>query len=77
MNNPNFDYYVNNFNELLNLYDGKFIVIKDEKIAGAYNSNAEAYFDAKKSYEPGTFIIMHCIPGVSSYSQTFHSRVVF
>lgn len=69
------EYFKAHQDELVKKYEGKFLVIKDEKVQGVYNSEMEAYTDAKKKLELGTFLIQQCLPGEESYTQTFHSRV--
>lgn len=69
------EYFKVHQDELVKKYEGKFLVIKDEKVQGVYNSEMEAYTDAKKKLELGTFLIQRCLPGEESYTQTFHSRV--
>lgn len=71
-----FKYYLDNQKELVKQYPGKFLVIKDLTVQGSYNSQTEAYANAVKSFELGTFLIQHCLPGAESYTQTFHSRVI-
>lgn len=71
------DYYIKHQNELVKQYEGKYLVIKNKKIVGAYDSEIEAYNDAKNKFEVGTFLIQPCMPGSESYTQTFHSRVAF
>ncbi len=71
-----FNYYLENQNELLALYNGKFIVIKGEKVIGAYDSQGDAYNETVKHHPLGTFLIQHCLPGSEGYTQTFHSRVI-
>jgi len=71
------EYFKSHQNELVKKYEGKFIVIKDQEVQGAYNTEIEAYTDAKKKFELGTFLIQQCLPGQESYTQTFHSRVTF
>jgi hypothetical protein len=72
-----FEYYKTHQPELVRMYNDKFIVIKDEIVIGSYASHAEAYNEAAKKNEPGTFLIQHCTPGTESYTQTFYSRVIF
>ena len=72
----NFKYYLKHQPELVKKYNGKFIVIKDEKVIGVYTSHPEAYNETVKSHELGTFLIQHCLPGKEGYSQTFHSQVI-
>ena len=71
-----FKYYLANQKELVKNYSGKFLVIKDLEIKGKYDSQVEAYENAVESFELGTFLIQHCLPGSDSYTQTFHSRVI-
>jgi hypothetical protein len=72
-----FKYYTDNQEELVKNYNGKFLVIKDKKIEGAYNSQLEAYTEAKKKFEVGTFLIQRCSSGSINYTHSFHSRVTF
>ncbi|MFA5838921.1 MAG: hypothetical protein WC849_03215 [Candidatus Paceibacterota bacterium] len=71
------NYYKKHQKELVNKYSGRFLVIKDEKLQGDYETEIEAYNTGKKNNELGTFLIQKCLPGEESYTQTFHSRVVF
>lgn len=70
-----FDYYLSHQEELVKQYNGKFLVIKDQKVIGAYSTQQEAYFETKKEHEVGTFIIQLCTPGKEAYTATFHSRI--
>jgi hypothetical protein len=72
-----FDWYLSHQVELVRMYNGKHLVIKDEKVVGAYDTPLEAYINAKKKFEQGTFLIQLCTPGEEAYTATFHSRVVF
>ncbi|MCX6233380.1 MAG: hypothetical protein NT175_01455 [Bacteroidetes bacterium] len=72
-----FKYYIDNQNELVKQYNGKYIVIIEEEVIGAYSSEIIAYTETIKNHELGTFLIQLCVPGKDSYSQTFHSRVIF
>jgi hypothetical protein len=71
-----FSYYLQNQDSLVQKYNGKFIVIKDQKVIGVYNSHGEAYNETTKSHQLGTFLIQHCLPGKDGYTQTFHSQVI-
>jgi len=70
------EYFKNNQTELVKKYEGKFLVIKNREIQGVYDTEMDAYTDAKKELELGTFLIQKCESGPESYTQTFHSRVV-
>ena len=71
-----FSYYLEHQDSLVQKYNGKFIVIKDQNVIGVYSSHAEAYNETIKTQKLGTFLIQHCIPGKDSYTQTFHSQVI-
>jgi hypothetical protein len=70
-----FDYYLANQAEFVKTYLGKYIVLKDQKVLGAYVSNIEAYEETQKHHALGTFLIQLVEPGAESHTQTFHSRV--
>ena len=70
-----FEYYTEHQKELVEKYEGKFVVIKNQKIIGAYDSEIEAYEEAQKKHELGTFLIQRVESGVENYTQTFYSRV--
>ena len=70
-----FEYFKANQDEFVKKYSGKFLVIKDQAVVGVYDTKGQAYDEASKNFELGTFLIQECLPGLESYSQTFHSRV--
>ena len=72
-----FEYYIEHQDELVEKYNGKYIVIKDCKVIGAFNSDFEAVTETMKGHELGTFLVQKCEPGKESYTQTYHSRVIF
>lgn len=72
-----FEYYLEHQDELVKQYNGKFIVMKDCQIRGAYDSEIEAVEKASKEFELGTFLVQKCEPGTESYTETYHSRVAF
>lgn len=72
-----FKYYLNHQDQLVEKYNGKFIVIKDCKLIGAFDSELEAINKTAEMYEVGTFLVQKCEPGSESYTQTYHSRVAF
>lgn len=56
----NFQFYMDYRNSLDNLYNGRYIVIINRKVAGAYGSQLEAYQDALRKYKPYTFWVQYC-----------------
>ena len=72
-----FNYFIDNQDKLVNLYNGKYLVIKGETVVGVFNTEIEAYLDAVNKFGLGNFLIQKCAPGKEAYTQTFHSRVAF
>ncbi len=72
-----FQFYLDNQDELVKEYDGKFIVIKDGKVLRAYDDELTAVTETEKSHELGTFLVQKVSEGESEYTQTFQSRAVF
>lgn len=72
-----FEYYLAHQAELVKKYDGKFIVIKDQKVIGAYDDQATAVSETQTDHELGTFLVQMVAPGNEAHTQTFHSRVAF
>ena len=70
-----FDFYIAHQDELVRQYNGKYLVIKDKQVKGAFDTELDAYKMASKEYEAGSFLIQRCTPGEEAYSQTFCSRV--
>ena len=72
-----FKYYLDHQQELVDKYNGKFVVIVGESVDGVYGSQPEAYIESSKKHALGTFLIQKVSPGNQDYTQTFHSRVIF
>ena len=72
-----FQYYLDNQDELVKKYNGRFIVIVGEEVVGNYESYEQGLFESMKQHKLGTFLIQECTEGEEAYTQTFHSRVVF
>lgn len=72
-----FEYYLANQDELVRQHNGKFVVVKDQKVLGAYDTQVAAITETQKAHELGTFLVQKVEPGTSAYTQTFHSRVAF
>jgi len=70
-----FKYYIDHQAELVKKYNGKFIVVKDCKVIGAFDSELEAINTTSEQHELGTFLVQKCELGSESYTQTYHSRV--
>ena len=72
-----FQYYLDHQRELVKRYSGKFIVIKNAQVLGAFDTELEAIKETTKKHPLGTFLVQKCEAGKEGYTQTYHSRVVF
>lgn len=73
-----FEFYLAHQGEMVEKYNGKFVVIKDGEVVGAFDNELTAISEAqKKGHKAGTFLVQFVSPGDTAYKQTFHSRVVF
>ncbi len=72
-----FNYFLDNQNELVKKHRGKYVVIVADKVVGEFESDAAAYFETIKKYQLGTFLIQLCEPGDGAYTQIInHPGVV-
>jgi hypothetical protein len=72
-----FDWYRAHQTELVKNFDGRWIVVVREQVAGDFESELAAYEFAQPQFTAGEFLIQLVTTGDQSYSQTFHSRVSF
>lgn len=72
-----FNYFLNNLTTLVEKYEGKYIVIKNETVLGAYDTRDLAISETSKTETLGTFLVQKCSQSEENYTQTYHSRVSF
>lgn len=72
-----FEYYKSHQAEIVDKYEGKFIVIVDSDIIGSYDTNTKAIEESLKTHKLGEFLVQYVEAGQDNITQTFHSRVVF
>jgi hypothetical protein len=66
------NFFITHQNDLVNKYRGKVLVIKGQVIVGVYQNPLEAYLEAQKKYEIGTFMIQPCDAGPEAYTVTIN-----
>lgn len=72
-----FNYYRAHQEELVRLYKGKFVVIFDNQVLGAFDTEMDAIREISPKYPLGTFLVQKCEQDNDSLTQMFHSRVLF
>ena len=70
-------FFIDNQSNLVNQYHGKVLVLKDQEVVGVYETPLEAYLEAQKSHELGTFMIQPCEPGPQAYTVTISTHGIF
>lgn len=71
-----FNYYIDHQEELVKGYDGKVIVLKDNKVIGVFDNDLDAVTEISKTHKIGTFFVHKCGTGEENYTQTFYSPYV-
>ena len=72
-----FQYYLDHQVELAKQYQDRYVVIKNNKVLGDYETAAEAVRETAQAHRPGTFLVQFCDSDPDSTKHTFHSRVLF
>jgi hypothetical protein len=52
-------FYRKNKPQFEEMYNGKYIIIKNMQVLGVYETHSEAYYEAIKNNDIGSFIIEH------------------
>ncbi|HVR72524.1 MAG TPA: hypothetical protein VMT87_16940 [Vicinamibacteria bacterium] len=65
-------FFIAHQDELVAQHRGKALVIRGEKVEGAYDSPLQAYLAAQRTFPPGTFMIQPCEPGPNAYTVTIN-----
>lgn len=69
-------FFIENQTELVKQYRGKVLVIVGKTMVGAFGNLPEAYKEAVKKYELGSFMLQRCEPGPDAYTITLSSAGV-
>jgi hypothetical protein len=69
----NLDWYIANQKDLAAKYNGKILLIVDQKLVKAFDEMGAAYTEAMKSYAPSTFTLQPCSPDADSYTLMLYS----
>jgi len=72
-----FNWFLENQEELVKKYNGKILVIVDQEVKGAFDTDPEAYGFATKNFDYGSFLLQECVPGEEAYTITFHTGIKF
>ena len=62
------DFYIRHQSVLVKQFRGRFLLIKDERLVCDFASQHRAIAEGMKQFEPGTFMVHQCLPGVDNYT---------
>ena len=71
-----FEFYLDRQAELVAQYEGKYVVIRECQVLGAYDDEMEAIERTTQRFPLGSFLVQKCEPGTENYTHIFHSPVI-
>ena len=72
----NYEWFREHLAELAKQYDGKYIVLKECRVIGSYDTFDEAWTETLKREKAGTFIIQLCTEDETQTAQTYFTNMV-
>ncbi len=71
-----FDFFIENYQELYKHYGHKFLAIKNKSVLGYYDAVQDAISDLSPAYELGSYIIQECTGDESAYRTTIMRLII-
>lgn len=71
-----FDFFIENYQNLYEKYGHKFLAVKNKEILGAYDSVEDTIKDLAPAYEVGSYIIQECTGDESAYRTTIMRLII-
>jgi len=68
MQDKDFEWFLENYDDLFKKYGFSYLAIKSEKVLGAYSTFHEAVEETQQTEELGTFIIQECNGDETAYT---------
>src|ERR1700722_9679858 len=65
------DYFIDNQDELVKLYNGKVLIIRNQHVEDACDSILQACAEGDRLFGKGNFSIRRCIAGPKAYTMKF------
>lgn len=72
----NYQYFLNNRDNIVREYYGRFVIIHEEKVVSNHDSELKAYLEGKEEFGLGNFIIQYAVPEDEEKLQAFCSPIV-
>lgn len=68
MQDVDYQWFLDNYDELYQKYGESYIAIKNQHVLGVYPSFAQGVFETDKTEAPGTYIVQYCNGDESGYT---------
>ena len=62
------EYFIAHQKELVDKYNGKFLLMRGAKVVGAFDTMNEADLEGIRQFGDGNFSLQNCIPGKEAYT---------
>jgi|KBSSwiS6_1023812.scaffolds.fasta_scaffold01543_2 hypothetical protein len=72
-----FQYFLDNQNDLFKQFPDQYIAIKDQKVIGVYDSEIDAYFETQEQHKLGSFLIQFCTLKHVGFAPNFTPKAFF
>ena len=69
-------FFIANQERLVAEHKGKTLTLRGDEVVGVHDNALDAYLDAMKKYQPGTFMIQPCTEGADAYTVTITSHAL-
>ena len=62
------NYFIDHQDELVAKHGGATLILKGAEVVGVYKTPLTAFLEARKRFDPGTFMLQPCEPGSDAYT---------
>lgn len=71
-----FKWYLENQANLVEKYNGKYLLITKEGVQEAFDDEDKAYFEGENKFGLGNFLVKLCTPGNGAYTINVYSPAI-
>lgn len=72
-----YDFFNKNYAQLIETYQGKYVIISNESVKSAFENELDAYIYGTQNFGVGSFILKHCLELQNQILQTYNNRIIF
>ncbi len=71
-----FNFYLENQDDLVKTYNGKYVVISNQKEIRVYDNEDKAYKESLKEFGEGNFLLQYCSSGKEAFTRTCYNPII-